>query len=893
MIATLFRWLMLWSVLLTCTHAAAVDVPVGAERLPLGRSLEYLFTPAERGSAEAMRDGGYRPADGEGLAFGFRSEALWVRMTLHNPAPAAIERVLQIEPVRLEEVSLFVPEAGGAYRRLDNGMHVALAGRPVPTHAIAFPLHLEPGASTTLYLRVHTRTILSLRPVLWTPAAFAAAMARESLFDMLSIGALLGLSIYAILTFPLRRDWAALWLGLTMLVSCLSEAVWNGYDLAYLWPGQLEWTLRAVPVLPLLVQMGFNRFFSVLIPLSAFGWVNARRWLDGLLLADAVLLVAILLSPQPDRHLIAVLILLLVAAVLLSFLGISLAALRKGYRPAAYAIAGILFLAFTIAAPRLGESMGWPMPAVSFAPPLFVTTLLFFASISQRVDLLRREKAATLAETLAGQQRIAARLEAQVAERTLGLQAAKERAERADMAKGEFLARVSHELRTPLHTILGYADLLRRDVADSRSSEHLSMVEESSHHLAKLVDELLDYARGERGGLLLRVEAAFLYRLLERLRKQGAILCDPRRHRFECRFIDNLPRLVRVDALRLEQVLLILLSNAIRYTAAGRIILSVEACAAGAGRTRLRFAVEDTGPGIAESDRERIFDPFERIPGADHTGGLGLGLAIGRQIVRAMGGELRVDSRLGEGSRFCFDVELDLAVEEDVPLLLPDLDITGYAGPARKILLVEDCAANLDLLEQVLVELGFMVHVADGMGKGLELLAVESFDLALLDQRLPDGTGWDILRVLHRLASPIPAVLLSAQPPLPPKDWGSLPGFDAVLLKPVNGADVLQCIGGLLGLVWLRAGKTAGLPRPGRGCAAMPSAAECATLATLAQQGAVYELEEWLARVRLLQPECAAFCDEVGERLSALDLAGIAGSARAAAAFHITDQPAL
>lgn len=878
MIAPLLRWLMLWGVLLACmAQAAAVDVPAGADRLPLGRSLEYLFTTAERGSAEAIRDGGYRPAAGNGLAFGFRSEVLWVRMTLHNPAPAAIERVLQIKPVRLEEVSLFVPEAGGAYRRLDNGMHVALTGRPVPTHAIAFPLHLEPGASTTLYLRVHTRTILSLRPVLWTPAAFAAAMARQDLFDMLSIGALLGLSVYAILTFPLRRDWAALWLGLTMLVSCLSEAVWNGYDLAYLWPGQLEWTVRAVPVLPLLVQMGFNRFFSVLIPFAALGWVKARRWLDGLLLADIALLGAILLSPRPDRHLIATLILLLVAAVLLSFLGISVAALRKGYRPAAYAIAGILFLAFTIAAPRLGESMGWPMPAVSFAPPLFVTTLLFFASISQRVDLLRREKAATLAETLAGQQRIAARLEAQVAERTLGLQEAKERAERADMAKGEFLARVSHELRTPLHTILGYANLLRRDVTDSRSGERLSMVEESSHHLAKLVDELLDYARGERGGLQLRIEAMFLYRLLERLRKQGTILADPRRHCFECRLMDTLPRLVRMDALRLEQVLLILLSNAIRYTEAGRIILSVEALATGTGRMRLRFAVEDTGPGIAESDRERIFNPFERIPGSDHTGGLGLGLAIGRQIVRAMGGELRVDSRLGDGSRFWFDLELDLAVEEEVPLLLPDLDINGYAGPARTILLVEDCAANRHLLEQVLVELGFIVHVADGAGRALVLLAAQAFDLALLDQRLADGTGWDILRALQRLASPIPAVLLSAQPPLPPKDWGKLPGFDAVLLKPVNGADVLQCIGGLLGLVWLKAGSTGGLPRPGTGCMAMPSAADCATLATLAQQGAVYELEEWLARVRLIQPGCTAFCDEVDERLSVLDFAAIAG----------------
>ena len=172
------------------------------------------------------------------------------------------------------------------------------------------------------------------------------------------------------------------------------------------------------------------------------------------------------------------------------------------------------------------------------------------------------------------------------------------------------------------------------------------------------------------------------------------------------------------------------------------------------GQTRLRFTVEDSGQDIVASDQERIFNPFERSSNGENTGGLGLGLAIARQIVLAMGGELRVESRLGEGSRFWFEISLDLASEEDIPLPFPDLDIIGYAGPKRSILVVEDNLANCHLFEQLLTELGFAVQTASSVGDALERLAGGSFDLALLDQCLPDGSAWDILRDFRKCPPP-------------------------------------------------------------------------------------------------------------------------------------------
>jgi signal transduction histidine kinase len=860
-------------------HAAVLDVPEAAERLPLGAALDYfLDATAALPPEAAMRDGRYRPADGASLSLGYRSEVLWARLVLRNPGAAPLERWLQLKPERLERASLFLPEPGGGWRRLDNGIEVPVARRPIPVRGIVFPLRLEAGQTLVLYLRLQTRTALSLLPILWQPQAFRAATQRDELLAMLSIGALLGLAAHALLLFLLHRDRATLYLGLEMISVGLFETCFHGYGYTYLMPNRPDWGWWLTPFFTMLSLAFFNRFFRTFLPLASHGLRHAGLWLDGLLLVDLVMIARHLLGAP---HALPGPILPLAAFITIaSNLVVTLALSWRGYRPARPLAMG-LGLSLSLWFPRIGEMLGW----LSFSPMniqmlitgvMLISNLYFFAGIGRRVELLQWDKEAAQALALQAQRTAAERLEAEVAERTAELRAAKERAEQADRAKGEFMARVSHELRTPLHTVLGYAHLLRRDAA-GLSGERLASLEEGGTYLARLIDDLLDYTRGERGGLALHPEAVFLYRLLERLREHGAALTDPRRHRFETRFDADLPASIRVDARRLEQVVLILLSNAVRYTRNGRIGLTVLSLGTRGDRARLRFEVEDTGAGIAADDLARIFEPFERA-GSGHAEGLGLGLAIGRQIVRALGGELRVESRLGAGSRFWFEAEVDLAAEEDVPVRFPDLDLCGYAGRRRTILVVEDHAANRRLLEQLLGELGFTVHGAGRVDEGLRLAATVAFDLALLDQRLPDGTAWDILRALRGGGATMPVALLSAQPPRPPDDWGDWAGFDAALLKPLGGAEVLECVGGLLGLVWLRAEPKADGEPAGHAAAVRepPSAEACGELAEWARLGAVYEIEEWIAGVRRNHPESGEFCREVENRLAALDFGGIA-----------------
>lgn len=877
MLALLLRcWL--WSGLLFASlcQAITLDVPAEAVRLSLAAGMEYfLDADASLSLADAMGDDRYQPMTTDGLSLGFRSGVLWARVSLRNPGPTPIERVLAVKPERLESVHLYVPQAGG-FLRLDNGLQVPVLQRPVPNRVLAFPLRLEAGESAVLYLRVESRTRLSLQLALWTPEAFEDTARREELLAVLAMGILLGVALYSLAL--LRRDRLFLYVGLEGICVCLANVGRLGLDHAYLWPDRPDVSFLMTPLSAMLAPIFLNRAMLLLLPLQRYDWRGIKYLMHALLLVQLALCVTILLGGTATTVFPAVLILTLVSKVF--YLAVAGAAWRKGFTPASYAFVALL-LATLLSVPYTVDILwGAPLgPAVNVVTMVFLSALcqlLFLAGATQRGELAHQEREAAQEESLAAQRNTATWLEAQVVERTHALNLAKERAERADQAKGEFLARVSHELRTPLHLILGYTHLLQQEVP-KQALMHLTLLEEGGLQLARLVDDLLDFARGERNGMVLDTKPTPFNMLLQRLKAYGQSLAR-QHHQFTDDFAENLPPALRMDGQRLEQVLLILLANATHHTREGHIALRIQARAEAAGWVRLYFAVEDTGDGIPPADLERIFQPFERVIGGEHKGGLGLGLAIARQIVHAFGGELRVDSRVGEGSRFWFEISLALAAEEEIqPQNAPE-KLMGYSGTAKSILVVEDHTGNRQLLEQLLAETGFGVHSAGGVNEALVLLASVPVHLVLLDQRLPDGSAWDILRALRGKGGDMPAILLSAQPPHPPDDWGHQPGFDAVLLKPVNGTEILASIGSVLGLTWQRAlaatRESENLPHPVSGDAGF-APDELAELAEWVRQGAWYEIEAWIARLRLKRPEKEAFYLMLEQRLVEMDFPGM------------------
>jgi signal transduction histidine kinase/ActR/RegA family two-component response regulator len=360
--------------------------------------------------------------------------------------------------------------------------------------------------------------------------------------------------------------------------------------------------------------------------------------------------------------------------------------------------------------------------------------------------------------------RQAAELERRVEERTHELRAATAEADRANQAKSEFLSRMSHELRTPLNAVLGFAQLLEMDALSPRQAESVAQILRAGRHLLGLIDEVLEISRIEAGRLRLSVEPVpvhdTLRQAIELIRPSAtgqdvAVSVEPVDQRLH----------VLADRQRLQQVLLNLLSNAVKYNRrAGTVSVACEPVAA----DRLRITVTDTGEGIGPDKIARLFTPFDRLGAeASPIEGTGLGLALSKTLVEAMGGAIHVESRPGQGSRF--GVELSLVPDPGarvVTIASPRdrLAVATLAQP-RTVLYVEDNLSNLRLVESVLARRPGVTVLSAMQGRvGLELASAHRPDLILLDRHLPDMTGDDVFAQLR--ADPrtraIPVVILSA-----------------------------------------------------------------------------------------------------------------------------------
>jgi CheY-like chemotaxis protein/nitrogen-specific signal transduction histidine kinase len=434
--------------------------------------------------------------------------------------------------------------------------------------------------------------------------------------------------------------------------------------------------------------------------------------------------------------------------------------------------------------------------------------------------------------------------------------------------RSEFLAQMSHELRTPLNAILGYAQILQRDPQLSkRQAVGLVTIHESGQHLLTLINDILDLARVEAGKLNLDSTDIDLSNFLRIVDDIIRVKAEEKSLSFDLRASPDLPAAVRVDDKRLRQVLLNLLGNAVKFADHGEIVLSVRRVAtSGNGQTtvRLRFEVEDSGIGMSEEQLSRIFQPFEQVSDIRRReAGTGLGLAISQQLIRLMGGNIQVRSKLGKGSLFWFELDLPVA-EPLVTELSVQAQIRGYEGPRKKILVVDDVPHNRAMLIEALQPLGFDVFDAKNGEECLEMLDGVCPDLIVMDVMMPVMDGREATRRIRRMPqfAGIPIIIVTASASREDEAKNLEAGANAFIPKPIEHYGLLKIIGNLLSLTWTH-DKIAPENAEETGDFVAPPQDEIETLYRLARLGNMGMIRERADYLKQLDPHYIPFASRL------------------------------
>jgi PAS domain S-box-containing protein len=388
---------------------------------------------------------------------------------------------------------------------------------------------------------------------------------------------------------------------------------------------------------------------------------------------------------------------------------------------------------------------------------------------------------------------------------------ARARAESANAAKSEFLSRMSHELRTPMNAILGFAQLMRmsdvRTMAPEQVLDYLDSIIGPAEHLTNLIDDILDFSRIEVGGLkVARVEV----NLAEAV-TAAVVMAQPMASRLGIsifnRSVDRSGApIVLGDPVRLRQCIVNLLTNAIKYNRPGGRVL-IDLTSRSPDEAMARLTVEDTGVGIPEARLGELFRPFTRLhPGLDHVEGAGIGLAVTRQLIEAMGGTVTAESDVGRGSRFHLDIpETNGAAERKAPLKPTSL-ANWHApvsddGKRQIVLYVEDNPANVHLMESLFRSIpGVELRIAYSAELGLEMAAAMPVRAIILDINLPGINGFEALERLRAQSdtADVPVIGLSARATSADIERAAMLGFYRYLTKPVNITELMETLRSVL-----------------------------------------------------------------------------------------------
>jgi len=434
------------------------------------------------------------------------------------------------------------------------------------------------------------------------------------------------------------------------------------------------------------------------------------------------------------------------------------------------------------------------------------------ANIKLEAEILERQKAQ---ESLEKSERLLAAynldLEHQIKARTTELEIAKQTAESAHKAKSDFLTNISHELRTPLNAVIGFTELMHTDSSNTpQQKEILSIVSSSGQHLMSLINNVLNISRIEAGADYSEISVVDIRELLLTVRSMLLLTAKHKNINLHFDYSADLPELIETDRMKLKQILINLISNALKFTTSGYVVISAslspipqiatatsQSLSHSIHRSQLVFTVKDTGIGIAATEIPHLFTSYNSSSRRSPDDSSGLGLYLSKKLIKSLGGNIEVSSELGIGTTFKFDIPIVNAstIAPSSSELSSELLVTLAANqPERAILVVDNEYTNRKLLTKVLSRLGLVVQEASNGMEALDLWNAKYYDLIYMDLQMPNTDGYEATRLIRSSDRPQPKIIaVTANIFVEPKSIFEI-GCNDILYKPFKQTEILEML---------------------------------------------------------------------------------------------------
>ncbi|NWE47358.1 hybrid sensor histidine kinase/response regulator [Pseudomonas gingeri] len=708
--------------LLSCLPlmASAVEFDESTQSLPLGRIMQVFEDVSGQADiadiSAPAKAGQFRRHDKDALNAGYSRSAFWLKVDLtYQPKNPDARRtwLLEMAYPPMDHIDLYLPDASGEYRLAQRtGDELPFASRPIRQNNYLFELDFAPGESKTVYLRLQTEGSVQAPLSLWSSQAYLEEQPVRLYVLGLIYGVLLGMLVYNLFIYLSVRDTSYLYYIFYIASFGFYQLSVNGAAVQYFWPNNPWWANAATPFL-----IGSAGFFGCQFSRSFLHTAAHSRWLDRLLLllmAFGAVVMALSLMTSYALALRLATALALAFTVTIFYAGIS--AWYCGQRVARYFI--IAWSAFL-----LGGLVNTLM-VLGYLPNMFLTMYasqigsalevgLLSLALADRINAMREQQAQTLLES--GQK----------------LEVLNQELANSNRLKDEFLATVTHELRTPMNGVIGSLELMQTVALDPELEQYQQTAAGSARDMMRMVNGILTLTELQAGRLKVYPQTFSLRGLLEGLQEQFAGNVLNKGLHFAVEVADELPDSLHGDATKIAQCLECLVDNAIKFTREGGLVLRVIGHSPQPGQLTLSFAVIDSGIGFTDLDEATLYQRFFQLDGSmtREYGGLGIGLAICRQLIELLGGRLTHQSEPGMGSRF--------QIEVDVEVLSPRVNRSATSTPRSPhdctVLLVDGNDISQLVVRGMLLKLGYRVLTASNPRAAIDRLRAETVDALLLD----------------------------------------------------------------------------------------------------------------------------------------------------------------